>query len=261
MGDFAGSFKASYIELIEEAPAEGAASALDSHLTPQQLTDFHHGSLSEQESRRLRDHLLECRECFEIWRDMRSFAATPTSQASREDRGLDVEIASLLRMSRRWSHRSSVRQRLIPLALAASLIAAAGLAGLVTVQQRQIRALSDRTEPYPNPAIIELAEVQSRRGGSAEQPIEIMAEAGFLLLITPHKLAEYPEYQVRIIDSQGTAVHVVRGLEKNPRDDSFSLWVPPGSLAAGELSIELHGVKAGKEELILEYKLRVCGED
>lgn len=261
MSDVAANFKTTYIELVEKTAAAGVVPVPGSHLTPQQLTDFQNDDLSEQEYQHLQEHLLECRDCFEIWRDMRSFAAAPTTQAGREGRSSSSEVASLLRMCRRQPLGSRVSKRLTPLALAASLVAAAGLAGLVAVQQRKIGELSGRVGPFANPAIVELAEAPSRRGGRADQPPGIMAEAGLLLLLTPPKLAECSEYQVRIIDSEGTVVHILRGLEKNPRDDSFSLWLPPGSLVAGELRVELHGVEAGGEKLLAAYHLLVQGRD
>ncbi len=252
MTDITADFKASYLALAKQPSA--AQADLGNHLSPQQLTDFCQGDLPAAQRQRLNDHLLQCEECFAIWRERRSFAAAPASERSR------FEIALLLRNIRRYRRPfgSFSPRRLYPLALAASIMSVAFLSGLLALRQRTIDDLSSLARPCANPSIIELAEGPGSRGSSRDQPLAVKAEAGFLFLFTPRQVREYPEYQVRILDSEGTPVHTVRGLESNPYDDTFSLWLPPGALATGEYRVKL---ETGNGELVEEHHLLVAGQD
>jgi hypothetical protein len=100
---------------------------------------------------------------------------------------------------------------------------------------------------------------KSERTGGPARTVEMVAETGGVLILTPDSPGSFPAYQAKILDSEGRLVGTIEDLQKNPRDDTFTLWIPPGGLAPGDYRVELHGLSGESAEVIAGYQIRLLG--
>ena len=238
-------FKTTYVALVE---AEKAAA--DGHPDLDDLIACHRGGeLAAEDQSRVHAHLLECRECATAVAELESFRKA----ACGEPQSVDFETVASWHALRR---RLGKRRWYFPTALAASFLAAVlGLSTWIVVQQR---TLAEHRKPRPNAAIVDLIEDASRRAGGPPQEIGAPA-AGVTLVLTPDVVPAFPSYEITILDSTGSVVRTVSGLENQPENDTFTVFLPPGSLAAGDYRIELHGRGDESGEPIASYRIRWTG--
>lgn len=261
----AGDFKTSYAALVEESRA-----ASGPHVLPEEVAALEQGDLQEPERSRVRGHLLACRDCFEIWRDFKSFAAADAAPLAASVG--DLEAARFLRRLRPRLDRAEGAPRRasaalawrLPLAAAASLIAVVGLSIWVVALQRTVadrdRTIAELAVPRPNAPIYDLTIDTSLRSGGEPQVPEVPAGTGFTVVLTPQQLANPGVYQLKIFDPKGVARHTIRGLERNVEDDTFTVWIPPDFLGPGEYRLELSAGTDGSDS-IATYRLRIVRPD
>jgi len=253
-------FKTAFVNLIDDARAED-----EEHPETELLLDYRRGKLPEAEARRVQEHLLTCRECLETWRSPKQ--ESPTEPVA------DFELAAFWRGLKRqmahpdspWSGRKAPRPgpRGIPRTLAAALVV--GLLGLsvwAALQQRalqtQKQTIAELSLPSANVPVVDLVAPTSDRGGAGAPTLEIAAERGAALVLTPVAELKPTAYQLVIVADDGTEVAIVRDLVRRPQDDTFSVWLPPGFLPPGEYLFALEEVPGdGEERRIESYRLRV----
>jgi len=252
-------FKTSFIALLD-----ATQKASDAHPSDGELIAYHEGELSTEERAPLRDHLVECRQCFELLRDLESFSAAtrraPEAPAKLEEaafwRTLKPQLAASgpppgLRPVRTWWQ--------VPAAMAATFILTVmGFSGWIA--SRQV----SQHQPRPNVVLYDLVENTSERTGRVNRPLEIMSDDESILILTPDSGLVHGGYQLRILDAEGKLVSVVEGLEKDSRDETFTLRLPPDFLPPGAYRVELYGRGGGgggSEELIADYRIQVVTEE
>src|SRR5882672_4115836 len=90
MAESSSDFRDTLLELIDRSPEP-----VD-HPSPDQWIAYHRGELSAEEEARLQEHLVRCRDCFDLAEGAAAFAQ-PDEQA---DAGQEVETAALWRLLR-----------------------------------------------------------------------------------------------------------------------------------------------------------------
>ncbi len=232
-----------------------------SHPSVDTWIDYHAGRAPARETESLRRHLAGCRRCIDLVLDLDAFAepSPPAAGAAADfekaavwrtvkpavdaDRG----VAAPTRTAWRWPTIA---------AIAASLLfAVAGLSqrGARIELESQVAELS---RLQPNMQILDLRPgARERSLSDGDAMVELSATAGAILILTPEDAAEFPAYEVRVVDAAGVEVRRVSGLEIS-EFGNFSLAVPPGALAAGSYELELIGL-GDLEQPIETYPIRL----
>ena len=259
-------FKRSLAVWAEE---EGRAS--DGHPSIETLRDGRAGLLAPKEKESLEEHLVACRQCFDLAQDLEAFSQARQAAAGPPPEVADFETAAFWRTLRPRlevpseptvvqppTHRRGVWR--LPTAVAASvLLTALGFSFWVGSQHRALAESEVRIaaleKPRPNTRIYDLyLDTSERSGESSPQPVEV--PAGSMLILTPHDTGVYPGYAVEIHDSEGK-VWADDGFAADPADGTFTLWLPPDFLPPGEYRVRLLGRGAETDELIEEYGVRM----
>lgn len=224
--------------------------AQTTHPAPEELLDYHLGDLAAADRERIQDHLVLCEACSRTVLDLDSF---PDVEPAREaDRLSEFELAADWKRFREQAVAKPVRPARLPWALAASLlIAVVGLSLWGVRLREQVRELSG---PRADVFVADLVPLGSKvRGPEAGEVVRVPSWADRVLLIL--NLAarpDYPEYEVRVLGPDGSAVWSRGGLRPSA-DGTFALEVPAGLLRGGAYRIRL----LGGSETVAEYGVRL----
>jgi hypothetical protein len=243
MQEKASEFRDTLQTLIEASP-----DPMD-HPSADQWIAYQRGELSEEEEARLQEHLVRCRDCFDLAEGAAAFA----QEESAEEAGQDAESDELWRRlqsqiepppSKVREISSGPRRRSwgfrLPTVLAASFFAAfVGMAAWNVQLQSTVSKLS---APRPDIAILDLAPVE-RAAGSSEETLPATPGPAVLVL---HPQEELPAYRLALHDL--SAGRDLGTYELQPdRDLALTLQLPEG-LRPGRYRLELSGA-SGKRVL------------
>ncbi len=246
-------FRDSLLELIDTSPEPGE------HPSADQWLAYHRGELPAHEEARLQEHLVRCRDCFDLAEAAAAFAQPDEETGT----GQEVETAALWRLLRprleppRQNVReiaAGPRQRRswgarVPYALAASFfVALVGLTALNLQQDGELKALR---APRANVPTLEIA------AGERTLPLagqELSMPAGSRRLVF-HPGEDLPAY--RLVIREAATGRELSSHELLPdRDLAFDLYLPEG-LPPGRYRLELlDGVGKVRET----HLLRVTGD-
>ena len=245
MAERSSDFRDTLLELIEESPEPM------NHPSPDQWIAYHRGELAEGEEARLQEHLVRCRDCFDLAEAAAAFAASN----EKPDASQEVESAALWRLlspqlgssvgnvrsisaGRRgrplWTFR-------LPTYLAASFFVA--LVGLTVWNLQQRSVIAALHAPQPNVAFVDLPSGE-RAAGGREQTVP----AGTRMLVFSDK--DLPAYRLAIREA-ATGKEVWSG-ELRPNRDSVLTLLLPEKFRPGRYRLELSDARGGK---VLEMHL------
>jgi len=240
------NFRDTLLELIDTSPKP-----MD-HPTADQWIAYHRGALSAEEEARLQEHLVRCRDCFDLAEGAAAFAQ-PDEEANA---GREVETAALWRLLRpqlepridpppknvreiaAGRRRTSWRFRL-PMLLAASFFIA--LVGM-TAWNLSLRA------PRPNASIVDIPAGERDPGRR-----ELTLSTGPQMLVL-HPAEQLPVYRLVFRDAaSGRELSSNDGL-KLDQDLALTLYLPEG-LQPGRYRMELVDGSGGKAGRVLQTQL------
>jgi hypothetical protein len=233
------------------------------HPTADEWIAYQRGELPAGEEERLQEHLVRCRDCFDLAGAAAAFAQSPEEPGADQE----VETAALWRLLRpqldppeparqnvreisdhpRW--RSSWRFRLPEYLAASFFVMLVGLGVRDLHQQSTIEALR---APKPNLLISEFS-----AGERAAKPLgfteTLSARTGLLVL---HPSEELPVYRLTLRDA--ATGKPLWSYELRPdKNLALTLQLPEG-LRPGEYRLELADGAGGREGKVLEtHRLRV----
>jgi Putative zinc-finger len=222
-------FRDTLLELIETSPA-----TMD-HPSPDRWIAYHRGELSADEETRFQEHLVRCRDCFDLAEAAASFAEPAEEPSANNVRPISAGPRRL---------PSSAR---LPMLLAASFFVA--LVGMTVWSLRLQSALEAQRAPKPNTLLFDLsAGERAATPASAEKTLS--AETGVLVVHPPGGL---PLYRLTLQDA-ATGRELWSYAMKPDEDLALTLALPAG-LRPGHYRLELSDGAAKK---VLEtYRLRV----
>lgn len=245
-------FRDTLLELIDMSPEP-----VD-HPSPDQWIAYHRGELSADEEARLQEHLVRCRDCFDLAEGAAAFAQPDEATGA----GQEVDTAALWRLLRpqlgpfpdnvreisAGPRRPSRGVRLLS-TLAASLVVALG--GMTAWNIRQQNALEALRMPRPVP-IFDIAAGERLTGQELTMP------AGPRMFVF-HPDEELPVYRLVIRDA--VTGRELSSTELRPDEDlALTLYLPEG-LRPGLYRLELADGSGGRAGKVLEaHRLRVTGE-
>lgn len=246
-------FRDTLVELIDTSPEP-----MD-HPSPDTWLAYQRGALAAGEEERLQEHLVRCRECFDLAEAAAVFAQSP----EEPDADQEVKTAALWRLLRPQLDparqnvreisavplRSSWRFRL-PVYLAASFFVA--LVGLGVRDLRQQSTIEVLRAPKPNLLIVEFS-----AGERAAKPLgfteTLSARTGLLVL---HPAEELPVYRLALRDA--ATGKPLWSYELRP-DKNLALTIQlPEGLRSGDYRLELSdGTGGGGGKVLETHRLRV----
>lgn len=239
------------------------------HPTPEQLVAHHQGALPPAEAHRVQSHLLACRECLALLRDLEGFegegfegerapAAGELDAAWRELRGRLAEAALApappappLPRPAAVPRRRGSRERLWQ-ALAAGLAAAVlGLGGFALHLERRLDQLAT---PQVETTLVDLQPAEGARGTAPEAPT-LRASAGLHTLILHAPAAAAGEgFRLELRSADGKVLWSRSGL--TPAEPGlFLLSLPRESLEPGEYQLELFPGQPGERLALYRFRL------
>jgi Putative zinc-finger len=280
MGETSSDFRDSLLELVDATRPEPA-----DHPSPEQWIAYHRGELAPGEEARLQEHLVRCRDCFDLaqaadafagpeeepgagealaaaalWRELRPRLGPPSGPPPGDR--LDGSPGGQVRaISDRPPPRSAnsaegayVGWRLRPsYRLAASLLALAGMTAWSLYLQSRVAELR---APRPDVPIVEFA------GGERLPGLEAvtLAAGSAPWTLVFHPAEERPVYRLAVRDS-ATGRELLAEELRPDADFALRLHLPEG-LPAGRYRLELaDGSGRGAGNVPETFLLRVTGED
>jgi len=246
-------FRDTLLELIDKSPEPMV------HPTSDQWLAYHRGELPESEQERLQEHLVRCRDCFDLSEAAAAFAQVdeePGADGEVETAAqwrllrpqLDPSLTNVREISDR-PRRPSWRGRL-PTTLAASFFVALVASGAWNLQQQ--RRLESVLAPKPNVLISELS-----GGERAAKPSDftetLSAHTGLLVL---HPSEELPVYRLAL--SEAATGKPLWSYELRPdKNLALTLQLPEG-IRPGRYRLELSdGFGGGAGKVLETHLLRV----
>jgi hypothetical protein len=246
-------FRDTLVELIDTSPEP-----MD-HPSPDAWLAYQRGELPAGEEERLQEHLVRCRECFDLAGAAAAFAQSPEEPGADQE----VETAALWRLLRpqlgppppkvreisAGPRRSSWRFRL-PMTLAASFFVM--LVGLTAWNLSLHSANEALRAPKPNLLISEFS-----AGERAAKPLSftetLSARTGLLVL---HPSEELPIYRLTLRDA--ATGKPLWSYELRPdKNLALTLQLPEG-LRPGDYRLELaDGTGGGGGKVLETHRLRV----
>jgi len=245
-------FRDTLLELIDMSPEP-----VD-HPSPDQWLAYHRDELPADEEARLQEHLVRCRDCF----DLAEAAAAFTQPDEEPGRGQEVETAALWRLLRPQldSPPANVREisavapprparkrRLPPYALAASFFVA--LVGMTAWNLRQRSDLETLRAPQPNTPIFDFS-----AGERVPTGRELTVPAGPRMFVF-HPAEELPVYRLVIRDA-ATGRELFSNELRLDQNFALTLYLP--ELRPGRYRMELVDGSGGR--VLEKHALRVTGE-
>lgn len=247
MGETSSDFRDTLLELID-----GSQEPVD-HPSPDQWIAYQRGELAAGEEARLQEHLVRCRDCF----DLAAGAAEFARPEEEPDAGETMETAALWRLVRPQldppsqkvqSSRRPSRGFRLPTTRAALFFVA--LVGMTVWNLQQRSALEALRAPRANVPTFEIA--AGERVVSAGR--ELSMPAGPRMLVF-HPAEDLPAYRLVIHDA--ATGRELSSHELSPdRDLAFNLYLPEG-LPLGRYRFELLD---GTGKVCETHLLRVTGD-
>jgi hypothetical protein len=244
-------FRDTLLELIDTSPEP-----MD-HPSPDRWLAYHRGELPEDEEARLQEHLVRCRDCFDLGK-----AAAAFSQPDEEPgTGQEMETAALWRLLRpqldpapqnvrqisAGPRRRPFWEGRLPMALAASFFVAT--VGLTAWNLRQQSALDALRAPRPDAPIFDFS-AGERLPSSAEKTLSASTSPWMLVF---HPSDELPVYRLTLRDA--ASGQELWSYELRPDEDlALTLQLPEG-LRPGRYRLELSDGSGGRAGRVLETHL------
>jgi len=240
------NFRDTLVELIDTSPQ-----SMD-HPTPDQWIAYHRGALSAEEETRLQEHLVRCRDCFDLAEGAAAFAQP-------DEEGQDAETTALWRLLRpqldpppqnvrqiaAGPRRPAWRFRL-PMILAASFFVA--LVGLTAWNLSLRSALETLRAPRPNASIVDIPAGERDPGRR-----DLTLSTGPQMLVF-HPAEQLPVYRLVIRDAASGREQVSSSELKLDQDLALILYLPEG-LQPGRYRMELVDGSGGKAGKVLQTQL------
>jgi len=219
------------------------------HPSPDRWLAYHRGELADDEAALLEEHLVRCRDCFDLSQAAEAFARPDAEPDASEEvasaalwRLLRPELGKVREISSARPPRPAGRSPWMSLA-ASFFIALVGLGAWSAYQQREARA------PQADVPIIDFL-AGERLAGSEEKVLSASARPMFVF----HPSDELPAYRLVIRDA-ATGREIFSHVLKPDPDLALNIHFPKG-LPAGRYRLELRdGGPAGK--VLEEHRLRV----
>jgi hypothetical protein len=249
VGESSSDFRDTLLELIDASPEP-----MD-HPSPDQWIAYHRGELPAGEEERFQEHLVRCRDCF----DLAAAAAELARPDEEPGAGQEMDTAALWRLLRpqlgpppdpppqnvreisSGALRRPSRWSRLPTALAASFFVA--LVGLTAWNLRLQSALAPR-------ANVPIFEISTGERAAAGQ--ELTVPAGPRMLVF-HPAQELPVYRLTIRDAATGGELSSHELRLN-QDLALTLYFPEG-LRPGRYRLELSDGSGGGAGKPLETQL------
>jgi len=247
--------RAEVLRLVEETyPRPG------DHPEAERWSAYRRGRLAEEEVRLLEEHLVRCRDCFDLLQAIDAFDEGAESEDAAEP-GAEVAATALSRLvlqqareapaapaSRPWGRRSRLRRTVSSYLASAAVFA---LAALGAVAWRQHQDLTRLRAPQANPQIVYLG------GGerAASRPNTALPGPLTLVLLLSE---DRPAYDLVIREAVDGRAKVALSNVRPNRDLALSLSLPVG-LPPGSYRIELRAPAHAEGPPIEEFPLRIEG--
>ncbi|MCP4660022.1 MAG: hypothetical protein GY856_31860 [bacterium] len=255
MSETTADFRGSFATLVEATREQSAT-----HPDLDRWMAYRGGKLPAEEQARLQRHLAGCRECVALVLDLEAFSRPEESdragisefEVAAAWRAVRSAISADVRTERRWH---------VPTTLAASLLVAAlGLSTWLAVEHRTAtelrRRVAELSQPQINVPIEDLWPDTATRGG-LQPAVEVLTAArSFTLLLNLPEPREFPDYQVEILDSEGTEIWSSTGLEVSSFGN-FTLGIPRGFLPAGEYGVRICGLDGERNVPLQDYAVQI----
>lgn len=222
-----------------------------SHPDLDRLLAYHAGELTEDETSRLQDHLVHCRECSDLVLEAAVFEAPETYVSGVSD----IERRTAWRALR----KSLPRGARVPLltALAALLVLGLGL----SIWMLQTRSVAPEAGVQALGPIYD-AYSESRVRSEARGPEPLGFPPGVeqaTVILNPRSTPTYPRYAAEV-ELPGGAVLTVDDLYRSP-SGGFHVGLSRGALTEGTVSVRLFGVDdAGRKTEIDRFEVPVYFE-
>jgi Putative zinc-finger len=246
MGETSSDFRGTLLELID-----ASLEPMD-HPSPDQWIAYQRGELAAEEEARLHEHLVRCRDCFDLAAGAAAFAQPDEAPGAGEE----VETAALWRLVRPQLDPPSQKVRSIrrpsrgfrlPTTLAALFFMA--LVGMTVWNLQQRSALEALRAPRPNAPISDVAAGERVTTGQ-----ELTVPAGPRMLVF-HPPEDLPAYRLVIRDA-ATGTELSSNELRLDEDLALTLYLPEG-LRPGRYQIELSD---GSGRALETHLLRVTGD-
>lgn len=249
MDESSSEFRAAFAELVEATHRPpGDHPSADGWLA------YHRGELAAAEEERLQEHLVRCRDCFDLAQAAETFAGTP-EDSEEPDAGDETSSAALWRLLRprlapvREVPRSPRRFRL-PETLAASFFVA--LVALSAWSVHQQRELAELRAPRPDAPIVDLF-AGDRLSLSSPAETRLAAGTGPWMLVF-HPSDDRPLYRLAVRDA--ATGRELSSHELRPDADHVLTLALPAGLPPGRYRLLLSGA-GGAGSVPEEHLLRV----
>ncbi len=249
MEESATDFRGTLLELIEMSPKP------TDHPSPDQWIAYQRGELSADEEARLQEHLVRCRDCFDLAAGAAAFAQPDEEPGAAQE----TETAAVWRLLRPQLDPPPQNVRNIadgprrpsqgfhlPTKLAATFFVA--LIGMAVLYLQQRSALNAALAARANVPIYDI--VAGERGPAGQ---ELTVPAGPRMLVF-HPAEELPAYRLVIHDAATGRELGPYKLKLNP-DHALTLDLPEG-LTPGRYRMELSD---GTGKVLETHLLRVTG--
>lgn len=120
------------------------------------------------------------------------------------------------------------------------------------------QTVDELSSPQLNVPITDLEPRDSNRAGGGEvTTIEVEPGTNLFTLIL-HVAGEpsHASFALEVMDGRGQRIWRVQGLRKS-EPNTFTAALPRRLLPAGQYQLKLYGLRAGRSELVAEYKMRI----
>ncbi len=258
MAESSTDFRGTLLELIEASPE-----TMD-HPSPDRWLAYQRGELPADEEARFQEHLVRCRDCFDLAAGAAAFAQ-PDGEA---DAAQEMEAAALWRLLRPQldppadpppqnvrnirdvaeGPRRPFRRFSLPTSLAATFfVALVGMAAWNLQQRSELKALQ---APRPNASIFDF--IGSQRGPAGQE--QTLPAGPQMLVFHPDPSEQLPAYRLTIRDAASGRELSSNELRPN-RELALTLYL---SLSPGHYRMELAD---GGGKVLETYLVRVTAPE
>ncbi len=215
------------------------------HTTLEEWTAYRRGELPEEESGRLREHLLACSECLDqVLLDPAVYCRSAPQDPHQVS---EFELAAARRALRARHEAERLKRWRMPASIAASLLVAAlGASTVTAVHHKSLSA--ELSRPQLNVPIETLENAQVRGEENVDLTVEVPPGASTFTLVLPVGSGDaFTDYRLEILDAEGRQVWSGRGLVVD-HYSTATLGLSRSFLAAGKYRVRLWGIAEGQQE-------------